>query len=267
MKGDGRLGKENITKDDTIVPRVQLVQAVSPEVERGLADSGDFFHTLLEESLGNMVEMIVLHVSKRYILWKPRHQGGGILARASDGVNWDIPNLSFEVAPYKDFPKKLVKWETGTKVGKEIGLGKWGTMDPENAESPPAATLSYNLLCVIPGRLDIGPFVFILQRSAEPVAKRLLSQVELLKNVPIFGQKWMVTGKSETRNGNTFNVPHFAKNGLVDDAGLYHELKGLYEFFAVSGVKFDDTAIEPEEDEIVGAAPSGDKTASGDDKY
>ena len=89
MREDSRLGKENIGNDDRIIPRVQLAAAISTPVTEGKVEAGHFYHTVLEEDLGETLDIVIVHHSKRYTLWTPRHMGGGILARASDALNWD----------------------------------------------------------------------------------------------------------------------------------------------------------------------------------
>lgn len=247
MQGDAasRAGKENIARDDMIVPRVALAQAVSPEVLDARCENGNFFHTVAEEDLGEVIDdLVILHHSKRYTLWNPRHAGGGVLARASDGAHWD-QDWEGEVAPYKDQPKKKVRYsvKAGEKVGRDIGLGRWGTMDPENEDSPPAATLTHVLVCVSLSRIGMGPFVVLLQRSAEPVAKMLLSKVNI-DPAPIFGQIYTMGSKSQPSPSGEFNQYTFAKNGHVENEGTYLWAKEQHEAFRALGVKIDENAAQ-----------------------
>lgn len=264
MQEDKSLGKENISRDDIVIPRVALMQAVHPEVIEGKCSSGDLWHTVLEEVLGDEIDdLIIIHHSKRYTLWNPRYLGGGILARASDGVNWDEPGQKFSFAPYKDRSKYVVEYVLGSKVGRDIGLGKWGSMDPENPESPPAATLTHALVCMIESRPEMGPFVILLQRSAEPVAKALLSKVQM-DPAPIFGQKYRMGSKVVNGDGgDSFNQYTFSKNGHVSDVDLYNFLKEQHIQFKEAGVKYDENAEQPEDR----SGESGDGNAGADDKY
>lgn len=235
------LGKENIARDDMVVPRVALMQAVSEQAIEGVAEIGHFWHTVLEEDLGEELDIVIVHHSKQYILWNPRHSGGGILARASNGQTWD-GDFDGEIAPYKDKPKYKVKIKVkaGDQVGRDVGLGRWGTLDPDNEDSQPAATLSHVLVCVAPDRLDFGPFVVLLQRSAEPVAKQLLSKVKL-DPAPIFGQVYTMSSVDKASPSGDFKQFAFAKNGHVTDAVLYEEAKRQNEAFTSTTVKFNET--------------------------
>ncbi len=260
---DNRLGKENIARDDMVIPRVALLQAVSPEVIDGRGESGNFFHTVAEEDLGPTLDVIIVHHSKRYTLWNPRHAGGGVLARASDGKHWDN-DWEGEIQPFKEKAKYKVKLavKAGEAVGRDVGLGRWGTGDPENEDSPPAATLTHVLVCVATDRLEMGPFVILLQRSAEPVAKMLLSKVSI-DTAPIFGQVYTVGSKVVPgATGDGFNQYTFVKNGHVQDAELYGFLKAQHITFKEEGVKVDESAEQPD-DKIA----SGSDDDAGDDKY
>lgn len=259
MQADANTGKENISRDDVLIPRVALMQGISPEVNAGQAESGNFYHSVAEADLGPTLDIIIVHHSKRYTLWNPRHMGGGVLARASDGVNWDQPG-EFEIAPYKEKPKYKVKLSTGQKVGKDIGLGKWGSLDPENPDSAPAATLSHVLVCVAPELIEMGPFVIFLQRSAEPVAKGLLSKVKM-DQAPIYGQVYTASSFVQPSAGGEFNQFKFVKNGHVQSAELYEELKRQNGIFTETGVKTNDEH-EQADAEVAGGVGKGGAPAT-----
>src|SRR5580692_7697886 len=89
MKGQEGLGTENLGASDVAVPRIKLMQALSPELqEYNDLKAGNFWHTLAEQNFGSEVRISPIFVDKRFILWRPRKSGGGILARADNGVNW-----------------------------------------------------------------------------------------------------------------------------------------------------------------------------------
>lgn len=261
MQGDAasRAGKENIARDDMVVPRVALAQAVSPEVIEGRCENANFYHTVAEEDLGDVIDdLIILHHSKRYTLWNPRHAGGGVLARASDGAHWD-QDFDVEFAPFKDQPKLKVRYsaKAGDKVGRDVGLGKWGSLNPDDSDSPPAATLTHVLVCVSLSRIGMGPFVVLLQRSAEPVAKLLLSKVNI-DPAPIYGQIYSMSAKPQPSANGDFNQYVFAKNGHVEDEGIYLWAKEQHEAFKALGVKVDEAQEQRD-------IPDADGGGGGDD--
>ena len=244
MAGDAKDGKENIDRSDIILPRLALMQSVSDEVTEARATAGNFWHTILEEELGNVIDdLVIIHHSKQYILWQPRHAGGGILARASDGRTWDeqFRGMKFEVQVDKNRPRHKVTWEISADgaVGKDVGLGAWGTSDPENPDSQPAATLSHVLVCVALSRLDMGPFVVLLQRTSEKTGRQLLTKIDL-DQAPIYGQVYRMSSKMESSPNGDFFMPAFAKNGHVGDEAIYRKLQDSHRALAEKGVKYDE---------------------------
>lgn len=271
MRKDASDGKENISQQDIIIPRIALMQSVSDEVTEGLASAGNFFHTILEEEFGDLIDdLVIIHHRKVYNLWQPRHMGGGILARATDGENWDpqFRGMEFEVAPYKDQPRKKVKWSIGTSpaeyaVNRDTGLGAWGSMDPDNSDSQPAATLSHQLLCVSLSRLSIGPFVVLLQRTGEKVARGLLGKVKV-DPAPIYGQVYKMSSKTQSSpSGDYFNYA-FSKNGHVPDEGLYLQLQEMHRKYA----ELNYNTNADKDDDLPAGGDGGDGGASDKDaKY
>lgn len=257
-------GKSNISRDDMVIPRVSLTQAVSDQATDGRCEVGNFWHEVLEEDLGPELNLIIVHQSKRYTLWNPRHSGGGVLARASDGKTWDA-DFEGEIQPYKDDKKKRVKFtiKAGDKVGRDIGLGKWGSLDPANEDSPPAATLSYVLVCFAPDRPEVGPFVILLQRSAEPVARQLMTKINL-DPAPLYGQIYTAGSKDQASDNGGFKQFTFAKSGHVQDAEVYELSKTFHEQFQSTEVKFDETAAQAEAQPDTGG---GEDTGSGGRDY
>lgn len=266
MQEDGRLGKDNISAEDRIIPRVQLAAAISQPVTDGRVEAGNFYHTVNEEDLGPELEIVFVNHTKRYTLWKPRHQGGGILARASDGRNWDNGNQKFgDIQPDKARPRYKVEYETGEKVGKDIGLGAWGTSDPANEDSPPAATLSHVFIAVCPSRPELGAFAILLQRTGEGVAKQLLTKIDL-DRAPIFGQKYKMSGKVQPSASGDYHQYAFAKAGYVDRE-QYAELKLVFEQFEAMAPKVDDRE-DPEAAPVdTSGGEAKDSTVTDKDEY
>lgn len=260
-----KTGKENIDRGDVIIPRVALAQSTHEWVEEGKVKAGSFFHTILEQDLGpNLDDLVIIHHSKRWNLWKPRHEGGGILARASDGRHWDeqFRGMEFEVQPDKNRPRHRVKWriDEDGNVGRDVGLGAWGTSDPENPDSQPAATLSHVLVCVLLSRMHEGPFVVLLQRTAEKVARGLLGKVQA-DQAPIYGQVYRMGVKADSSPSGDYYQYTFSKNGHVPDEATFRKLQSLYEEFdRMTGMNIDERGGEGEGDANVGGGASGDES-------
>lgn len=260
-------GKESFDVNDLVIPRVALLQGISPPVMSGLGENAHFWHTINEVDLGPDLQVVPLLHRKQYTLWNPLHMGGGVIARASDGKTWDA-DFDVQVAPYKDFPKKLVKYvgKKGDPVSRDVGLGAWGSMDPENPDSGPAATLSHIILFRALDFLDLGPFIVFLQRSSEPVARQFLTKLQIDK-APIFGQVYTMGSRTQSNAaGQEFNQYTFAKNGYVQTEELFREFEAEHTTF--KGQRFrtnDEDAQEPGGEGAGGG--DGGPAASKDDSY
>lgn len=80
--GSGR-GNENTTTDDLIIPRIGLIQDISPQLKASQpeyvegAKAGDMFNTVSGELYGNEITFIPCYFRKEYVVWKNREAGGG----------------------------------------------------------------------------------------------------------------------------------------------------------------------------------------------
>lgn len=237
MQGSERT-MDHVDVEDLIIPRVALMQGISPAVMAGQVENGHFWHTILEEDLGTKLRVAPLLYRKQYALWNPQHAGGGIIARASDGRHWDT-DIDATVAPYKDFPKRTVRYQAakGDLVSRDAGLGAWGSMDPDNADSGPAATVSHIFLMRALDFMHVGPFVVYLQRSSERVARNLLSSIRMVEDgvgAPSYGQVFEMSSKVVPNNAgqeyNQYEFPRAAGDGrYVTDEALFLKLKAEHE--------------------------------------
>lgn len=172
--------KDTFDSSDVTIPRVKLVQALSKEIDDFGAKAGHFWHTGMDVDLGQEVTFIPVSRRKRYLLVAPLDDGRGILARAEELKSlgntvdyiWNPPHGEFEVK-LKGRKKPMV-WKLAPTLG-ESGLSKWGTYNDEDENSPPAATLFYEYLSLLPDHLDLGPVVISLTRSQIRKAKKGLN--------------------------------------------------------------------------------------------
>lgn len=260
MKGMQGQGTENLGMKDIETPRLKLLQLTSKElIEREDCKAGQWFHTVLEQPLPKEIEVVVLFVDIRYLLWRPLDDnGGGILARADDAVHWSPPNGVFKVKINKN--TKEVVWKTAKTVA-ESRLAEWGTYDPDDSNSQPAATLMYNIVMAFPQYPDMGPAVVTFQRTGVPVAKKLGGKLKLAK-APSYGIKFVMSSQADTNGADqTYFVPKMTMAGFVTDQNQFNEYKELYELFKKMGVNIKDLE-DAQEDAPV--APGGDTAEDGD---
>lgn len=266
MKGSAS-GKSSFDASDLIIPRVALMQGISPPVMQGLVENAHFWHTINEEDLGTQLQVVCLVHRKQWTIWRPLHEGGGVIARASDGKTWDS-DFSVEVAPYKDMPKKKVTYagKKGDVVSREVGLGRWGTVDPDNEDSGPAATLSHIFLFRALDHMEVGPFIVFCQKTAEKVAKQLLTKINLADTVPIYGQVFTMGSVVDSNPaGQDYNQYTFRKNGFIQGEELFRSLEKQHAMYDETAFRTNDEDAQAEDstagDKGGPAAPdtSGDK--------
>lgn len=263
MPKDDIRGTESLDAGDMEIPRVYLLQALNPETQLGFR-VGQWFHNILEGELGNEIRIIPILARRRYVLWRPRHSGGGILARSEDGVHWIPPNGAFKVKPVKGDDSYEVTWQTKPTVA-ESRLADWGTSAPRDPNSPPAATKNIQVIACCPDRLDLGPFALIFQRKALGPAQKLMQKIRLAK-VPSFGQIFKMSGRYVDEGPEEkYWQPVFTADGFVPTQELYQEMEACYTNFS----SLETIAVKDEEGaDISGAPESGPATGDrGPEEY
>ena len=233
---------------DVEMPRLKLLQSSSPELtEFNNAKPGEFWHSLIDESLGSTVRICPVYIDWRFILWRPRAAGGGILARADDSKHWTPPDTEFTV---KLKSGHEVKWRTARTVTASR-LDRRGSYNPSDPNSPPAATRMYSIVCSFPDRQDLPPAVVILQRAAIKVARKLIGKLKVLR-APSFGAILEMTSfKDKSPYGKFYNYA-FKLVGPVEDRAFYEKNFAQYRFFIEHGLKVKD--LEGAQEDEAGSA-------------
>jgi hypothetical protein len=206
----------NFDRSDLVIPRIKLLASVSPEVEENEnAKAGEFWHTILNESMGKELIGIPLVLRKTYVLWAPRGDERGILARSRDGIKWDPPEGEFQVKFSKN--PRTYTWRLAPTVA-ESKLDQFGTQRDDDPNSPPAAALTYEILWLFPERMDLGPSIILNSRGSVKQCQRLLSLIDA-KPVDHFFQLYsigVVTDKGP-ENNSYFNF-NYKSLGYADES-------------------------------------------------
>lgn len=77
------LGRENVESSDLVVPRLEIVQAISPCRKKSDpayiegAEEGMMFNNVTRELYGHEVTLIPVYFRKEWVIWKDRKKGGG----------------------------------------------------------------------------------------------------------------------------------------------------------------------------------------------
>lgn len=245
MKDHIGLGTENISAASVETPRIKLLQKISPELETyNDLKAGDFFHTIMEQSIGTEVRVCPIWTDERYILWRPQETGGGILARADDGIHWSPAPAEFNVKLKSGVE---VVWRTTPTVAAS-GLDKWGSSNPADPDSPPAATKMFNMVVTFPDIPDLPPAVVTLQRSSVTVGKKFMGKLKITR-APSFGLIFKMKGiPDKNKAGQSFLNYSFIGDGNVTDKSFYESNFEYYKLFKSQGVRIRDEASLQTED-------------------
>lgn len=238
-------GFGNVTAKDMIVPRLSLLQGMSPLVQEAPRSyfPGEFYHSVLGEMMGKTLKVVPLQVQRSLELWAPRDMQIGLLARSTDGINWDKPHQKFRVI----VNKHEVVWDTKGSVG-ESGLADWGSSDPNDPKSPPAATLTYRTAFFLLDHKELGPCLMISAKTAARGIQDLITRVQArhLGGTPFHAQQYQLAAIEQVKAGNKWYVPTFRNDGNVADKELKEHLSQLAKAMATMNIRAEDDRVEEE---------------------
>lgn len=241
-------GMEGLGKDDVKTPTIKLLQALSPEIKnyQGIAYPGVFWHTGMNIPLGQEFEFVTALASKRVILFRPREDnGGGILAFSKDGKTWQTGgNTEFRVK-IKGVKDPII-WNTGKDVISSR-LTDFGTYNPEDHESQPAATISYEYLVYLIKQPELSPVVVRAAKTAVPNAKSFNTSLLTLANAGKPIQSVAVRCTVQEKNGELgdWTVPSFRPIGMVSKE-IYTKVKEMSEKYSDYNIDYstdDESAV------------------------
>lgn len=260
MQMQGRVKDDsNFDQSDVIVPRIKLLQGLSKECETfDDAKAGRFWDTGLDESQGEEFRFVVASRKKKYLLVAPLEDGQGILARAEDFTHWDrIGEWEVKIKGERN----PVKWTISTTDVMESGLDKWGTFNPNDENSPPAATLFYEYLVLRVDEdgnlLQKPPAVISLTRSQIRKAKKGLNdKIKLHGDMgrPMQSLVFKASNVADTNSeGQDFKNWMFTGDGFATEATYEQALAFSQSFKYVVQDEADTVSDE------VGAKPAESK--------
>lgn len=273
FEGQGNVNKDNFDQSDVVIPQIKLLQGLSKECEAfDAAKAGLFWHTGFDIPLGAEIQFVVCSRRKRFLLVAPIDDGQGILARADDFITWDRTG-EWKVK-IKD-ERQPVVWKIGDKNVAKSGLDQWGTYNPNDPNSPPAATLFYDYLILLPERLDLGPAVMSLTRSQIKRARKGLNdkiQLHGSAGRPMQALNFIAKSVGDRNSSNQdfknwmFTGAGFVNETLFNTAREYASSLQQYRVQDEAAAAFDDQDAGGGRDGRQGAPRSGEEQA-GDGEY
>lgn len=182
--GEGR-GKENVDKSDLILPRLKLLQPLSPEVqdEEKKGVQGHMINTLTRQDYGSSIIFTPIVHFKSRILWRGRDDEASdrILCSAADGLH---PTT-----------------EEYAKLCTQCKEQQWNNDEVDKA---PRCTIFYNFVVIIDG--EITPIALSMEKTKIKTAKKLLSLITHTGNLDMFAKKYKIgITKEQNKKGIWYN--------------------------------------------------------------
>lgn len=239
---------DNFDASDVSIPMVKLLQGLSDECKTfSSAQNGHFWHTGADMAVGPEFKFVIASRRKKYLLVAPIEDGQGVLARSDDAKTWDRTG-TWEIKIDK---KTKATWTIDDLDVEKSGLTEWGTSDPSDSNSPPAATLVYEYLVLLPDHLDLGPAVVSLARSAIRKAKKGLNdKIQLHRNNgrPIQSLVFVAKSVEEQSPAGTYNNWSFTSGGFASESVYTQatEISKMLTSYSVRGEESVNEATKPE---------------------
>lgn len=254
FKKDAGAGVGTISRTETIIPYVNLLQALSPECTEGHekfvegARAGMLLNTATKDLFSGKDGIVIVPLLKQHVFveWTPRNKGGGIVARhepASDLV------LATCKADRRD-DKGFLLTETGNHLVETFYLTALLLSGPDAEDG--------DVVCISFARTKLGPWRKLMQ----PVYK-------YSKDFPLFAHRIRLRTKPATNKQGqgyfTFE-PDFLNHvegglmrdhveaSLITSPALYELAKSSSEFVS-QGLK--DGTVRHDEDAVDDGAAEG----------
>lgn len=206
VRNDTPMGFEDEDTGDVIIPRVKVVQTLSPECRAREADEGDIINSLTKEKLNGKVFIPVFKFNNN-VWWRERSEGGGIKCIARDarvGQLSDGTTIMCAQCRRCEFDN--------SKQGKE---------------ALPTCTKYINFFGFFEG--ERMPIILSFSKTCYNEGKKLYSLAKVtMQNMWNFGYK--MTEKKMAKGGNEWFVPVMTAAGPTsdEDRAFAHNLYMMY---------------------------------------
>jgi hypothetical protein len=213
-------GVKKLEREDQMIPRLKLMQGLSPEVQEGIAKYGDLVNSLSKENYGKAVRVVPVVWWKSRIYWRDRKEGGGIMCRSFDAVKGTVYG-DCEACEYKNWTV-----EDGQQVpSKCVGI--------------------FNVLCCLPDKEIPELVVASFLKTSFKQGKQWVNLMNY-KNTDLFNYTYELGTESVSNDLGTFNVLRYKDLNQPSSDEVYRICSGFFEQFSdLSTIKVDE--VEEEE--------------------
>lgn len=204
-------GFENFDPTDLVLPRLKITQAISGCVTEGTAKAGQFFAALTQEVMDPPIEIVLLGMRKRRVMWDKR--GETILCRSMDS-----------------------KWKfDGSLKCQDCPNEQWG----ENNE-PPKCTFTYDYPILL--RATEQPMIFSLSSTAMNAARKLNTMAQVAidpktkKRLAIYERSYITSLKQMEDGSKRWFVPDF-KPGTQISGDELQQVQNWFQMMSTMNIK------------------------------
>lgn len=213
-QGKGRGFEEETQREDLIIPRAKLLQALSPEVAEGDMKSGMIINSLTKEPLPQL--FIPIFKFTNWIRFNPRE---------SSKPGYDA----------KFGPGDII-WRSSDPYDKRvIEEGKFG----DDGERP-LATKFLNFFSLFPG--VSMPIIVSFSNSSFKTGKELISLAQFA-NCDMFGRLYELKSVQTKNDLGTFYVLKVAPKGAPEEAD-FKVAEKLWDDFHSKDIKVDEAKVD-----------------------
>jgi hypothetical protein len=208
-------GFEDSNASDIVIPRIKVINALSPERQDGIANEGDIINSLTKESVADKAFIPIKHFYSK-IKWNPdRDADQRIICMSRDGkIGVDGDNVKHACASCKDC------LFDNTKTGKD---------------SQPLCTSYMNFLGFFEG--DPMPVVLSFAKTNYNEGKKMLSIAKAMR-CNIWDYSYLLAGKKVSKGRNSwYNIS--ATRGPATSAEDRQLAKELYDVYAKIAINAD----------------------------
>lgn len=219
-------------QEDVTIPRVVILQGLSPEVTEGKGTPGQFYVKGFERNLGKgPIEIIVIMRNKSRIRWRDLKLGGGILCTSNDA--------------------KIGTGDPGGECEK-CQLSAWMGTDGK-----PGCDLYQNVLIVLRKDEDWIPMALSGNRTKLKPIKNLnsLLMLEMTKGRPLFAKSYMLESmQRQSSQGLQYFSYRISPANNNEQISQAEQQKAMQIFNSIRGKKLN--IMEDQNEEKIAAATS-----------
>lgn len=228
------MGFEDEEASDVIIPRIKVIQTLSPERKEKQASEGDIINSLTKEKL-NVKKFIPVFKFNNNVLWKDRSEGGGILCMARDGK---VGTTSDDRTVFCSQCRKC-----------EFDNNKQGK------EALPTCTKYINFFGFFEG--ERMPIILSFSKTSYNEGKKLYSLAKVtMQNMWNFG--YTINEKLMVKGNNEWYIPVMTAAGPTDEADRAFAL----DLFKVYRNSLQTMEYDMDDTASTSSAPAADTSAT-----